>query len=58
MFDMSNIDYCMLMIHQKKSMSMYRKFKIEHSLARNMFRRLNMDSCLVGKTSEEVNEYL
>jgi hypothetical protein len=36
---------------------MYRKFKIEDSLARNMFRRSNMDSCLVRKTSG-VNEYV
>ena len=36
---------------------MYRKFKIEYSLARNMFSRSNTDFYMADMTSEGVNEY-
>ena len=35
---------------------MYRKPKIEDSLARNMFLGSNMDFCMADVTSEKVNE--
>ena len=37
---------------------MYRKFKIEDSLARNMFLRSIMDFCMADVTSDGVNEYV
>ena len=37
---------------------MYRKPKIEDSLARNMFLGSNMDFCMADVTSERVNEYI
>ena len=44
------------MKHQKLSMSMYGKFKIEDYLARNIFLWSNMDFCMADVISEGVNE--
>jgi hypothetical protein len=33
---------------------MYKMFKIEYSMERNMFKRLNMDYCMIEITSEGV----
>jgi len=43
-----------LMKHQNESMSMYKKFNIEDSMAWNMFRGSNMDYGLADVTWEGV----
>ena len=54
MFRGSIMDYCLLVKHQKESMSMYRKNKIKVSLTRNMFSWSNMDYCMVDVKSKTV----
>ena len=46
------------MKHQKESMSMYRKPKIEDSLARNMFSRSKWALCIADLSSKEVYNFL
>jgi len=47
-----------LMKHQNESRSMHRKFKIDDTLAQNMFRRSKMEYSLTDVTSERVYEYI